>query len=273
VKLIIALILAALLSPVATAASKKPSPKVAHLQREIANLHAQLRIVTSQENPTHKLLANLRKHMRSFRTQVADGRSPLANAEHQVREEVGWSKGYAGPSYPLGALTALAAMNYVATHVSATVYAYSFPAGLPFRKRGKTLTNETNTILTAQAGTCTYHVIAFTAIMHHFGYRVRRVDFSYQDPYTGKPGGHSAAEVYYNGDWHFFDPTYDVYYTDATSGSVLSIADERANGGTVHKYSGLFLNLFEDPLYGGNDTAFETDPATSVAYVTNYGRL
>ena len=192
--------------------------------------------------------------------------STLRNAEDQVRREVGWSEKYAPSSYSRGALEALAAMNYVATHVSSTTYAYFIPPGLPLPGRSTDLDTNANTILKAQAGECSYHVIAFTAIMKHFGYSVRAVNFNYQDPWTGQPGAHSAAEVYYDGAWHFFDPTYDLYWTHPTSGSVLSIADERANGGAEHRDDILALNLFEDPFYGGSDVAFETDPATQVSY-------
>jgi transglutaminase superfamily protein len=195
--------------------------------------------------------------------------STLRNAEEQVRREVGWSERYAPSSYSRGALTALAAMNYVATHVSSTTYAYFNPPGLPLPPWSLDLDSNANTILRAQAGECGYHVLVFTAIMQHLGYMVRAVNFDYQDPWTGKQGAHSAAEVYYDSAWHFFDPTYDLYWTNPTSGSVLSIADERANGGAQHRDDILALNLFEDPFYGGNDVAFETAPATQIFYTGN----
>ncbi len=159
-------------------------------------------------------------------------------------------------------------MNYVATHVSSTAYAYVIPPGLPLpvRRTHHHLYSNANAILGAQAGECGYHVIAFRAIMRRLGYTTRDVSFNYQDPWTGKRSGHSSAEVYYNGGWHFFDPTYDVYWTDPTSGKVLSIAEERTSAGVEHRDGILALNLFEDPFYGGNDIAFETDRATEIAY-------
>lgn len=228
----------------------------------VARLRLQLR-------DTRAALVRARADLRSARSELAARRTTsLAAAVLQVRREVGWSKEYAPSSYSVGALTALAAMNYVATHVSSTTYAIVVPPGLPLptRRLHHHLDSNANAILGAQAGECGYHVIAFRAILKHLGYTVRDVSFAYQDPWTGAPGGHSSVEVYYDGGWHYFDPTYDVYWTNPTSGSVLSIAGERAHAGVEHRNGILALNLFEDRLYGGSDITFETDPATNVSY-------
>jgi hypothetical protein len=56
-----------------------------------------------------------------------------------------------------------------------------------------------------------------------FGYDVRSVQF-----YYGPDGSwnHIADEISYDGGWHYFDPTFGVYYE--SGGNVLAIADARA---------------------------------------------
>lgn len=205
--------------------------------------------------------ATLNSQVASLQAQLAAVPSPLAVAEQQVARDVAWFHDHiALAGYPDGELYALAAMNYVAGHVDApaTSEAPLFaPVGDP--------DSVASQILGAQLGPCSFHVEAFDAIMHHFGYQTRPVSFYYQDSWTQAPGAHSAVEVSYDGGWHYFDPTYDVYWTDPATGNVLDIQTERSTlAGVKHKDDSLFLNMFEDPFYNGDTTGFETDPATSV---------
>ena len=274
--LALVLLLAVLALPTATAgaATTTSRPAAARLRVEVTRLQARLRVVTAERDEARSVVLRLEHQVTSLLRRVDAVRSPLAIAEEQVGKEVGWSAealrlgpNATGPAYAPAELTALATMNYVATHVSSTTYAFSIPPGLPLPASLKTLVARANAVLAAQAGPCNYHMYAFIAIMLHFGFQVRDVGFAYRDSWTGEPGSHVGAEVYYDGAWHFFDPTYDVYWTGPASGDVLSIDQARSGGGTLHKNDGLFLNLFEDPLYGGNDTEFETDRATRVSFV------
>jgi len=123
-----------------------------------------------------------------------------------------------------------------------------------------------NTVLAIQTGICVHAERSFAAIVEHFGFRVRDVGFDFVDP-TGAPDSHSAAEVFYDRGWHFFDPTYGQFWTDP-AGNVLSINDVRAGQGVEHRNDASFTNVIEDRgAPGGKDTWFETDPATTVIFV------
>jgi transglutaminase superfamily protein len=177
----------------------------------------------------------------------------------QVRREVAW--GLTNSSYSIGALTALSAMNYTVGHVSVGAYGYLLMMGLPLP--GPAGNPTPNSILGLQAGICGHAALTFAAIVKHFGYPVRSVQFWYTYPDGVTPDSHIAAEVFYDGAWHFFDPTFGVFWTDI-GGNVESIDDVRTNGGTRVADTASFTNLIEDPAWGGDASAFVTDPLTRV---------
>jgi hypothetical protein len=182
--------------------------------------------------------------------------SPLANANEQVRREVAYVQGR-GPLS--GQLVSEAAMDYVFGHVSDTAYGYLETHG------GKVPRPTANRTLRAQAGICTGAAVTFAAIVHHFHFAVRSVNFYYNDPPPNNtPDGHVAVEVRYDSSWHYFDPTYGLFWTDA-NGNVLSIKDVRAGQGTLQKDIAAFTNVFEDSVFG-NDVWFLTDPTTSMKF-------
>ena len=97
---------------------------------------------------------------------------------------------------------------------------------------------------------------------------MRSVQFYYDDP-PGTPNGHVAAEVFYDGAWHYFDPTFSLYWRNAESLNILNITTVRATGGVEHKNNDLLFNVIENPRDQwnggtGRDSAFETDPTTTV---------
>lgn len=181
--------------------------------------------------------------------------SPTAIAVAQVQHEVQWASGGA-PPYSHDELTALAALEYVVGHVSVAEYGYLEVAKLPLPA------HTPDAILGAQAGICGETSLAFASIMQHLGYTTRRVAFYWTDPVWG-PDAHTAVEVAYGGSWHYFDPTFDQYWTDS-AGNVMSISGVRASGGTRYKNNLGFTNLIENLWFNGDDTAFQTDPATTV---------
>jgi transglutaminase-like putative cysteine protease len=145
-------------------------------------------------------------------------------------------------------------MDYVVGHVSPTAYGYLeiFGGQLP----GPT----PDAVLGAQAGLCGDAALAFAAIVKRLGLGARSVQFYYDD--SGVPANHIAVEVSYGGGWHYFDPTYGVFWTDST-GNALSITDVRAGSGTEQKDELAFTNLVDNTFYG-DDTWFVTDPTTVV---------
>jgi hypothetical protein len=182
--------------------------------------------------------------------------SPLAVANQQVRREVAYVQGK-GPLS--GQLVSEAAMDYVFGHVSVTAYGYLVT------RHGKVPRPTANRTLKAQAGICTGAAVTFAAIVHHFHFAVRSVNFYYNDPPpSNTPDGHVAVEVRYGGTWHYFDPTYGLFWKDA-NGNVLPIKDVRAGQGTLQKNVAAFTNVFQDAVFG-NDVWFLTDPTTKIRF-------
>lgn len=240
----------------------KARRQVAAVRRRLTDQTASFQTTVEQLGATQQQVAALENEVSSLQLQLAATPTTLAQAEGQLEWKIRWAEQFAPASYSAGQLTALAAMNYVSTHVSSTAAVFAPPVSLP---PGGDQAAYANAILTAGVGECSYHVLVFDVLMAHFGYRTRPVSFYYQDPWTQAAGAHSAVEVFYDGAWHYFDPTYSVYWTDMTTDNVLDIATERQGGnGLEHKNNGLFLNLFENPFYSGDTTGFETDPATDV---------
>lgn len=156
-------------------------------------------------------------------------------------------------------------MDYVVGHVSTGAYGYlemvydEPPGGHDLPPYDEAV----NTILASQTGICVHAERAFAAIVRALGFRVRDIGFDFVDP-GGAPDSHSAAEVYYDGGWHFFDPTFGQFWTD-DGGEVMPIAEVRVAGGTLHRDDAAFTNLIEDQgMPAGGDTWFETDPSTTV---------
>lgn len=171
-------------------------------------------------------------------------------AVQQVRREVAYVQG--GVPYVAGQLIAQAAMDYVAGHVSDTAYGYLQLSGAalpPVRA---------NAALAAQAGICGQAAVRSRRSSAGSASRLEASSSST----TTRPQIRTSASRLYGGSWHFFDPTYGQFWTDA-SGDVLSISDVRAGAGTLQKDVASFTNVFEDAVYG-NDTWFETDPATKL---------
>lgn len=186
----------------------------------------------------------------------------------QVRHEVQWAEGDTTTALS-GQLVSEAAMDYVVGHVSTGAYGYlelvlGEPPGGPDLP---SYWEPVNTILASQTGICVHAERSFAAIVRALGFPVRDVGFDFVDP-DGTADAHAAAEVEYDGGWHFFDPTFGQFWTDA-SGDVLSIDAVRANGGIEHRDDASFTNLIEDPESpAGGDTWFETDPSTVLVFVS-----
>jgi hypothetical protein len=71
---------------------------------------------------------------------------------------------------------------------------------------------------------------AFAGIAAHFGLPVRSVQFYYGTD------NHIAVETYYEGSWHYFDPTWGLIY-----GNGLSITDARASANPQPHYDSTLL--------------------------------
>jgi transglutaminase superfamily protein len=229
---------------------------LARATSELARIRG--RIGGGMERQVSQLQRTLQQANVQLRAAQASLPTPLAVAVEQVRREVAYVKGGV-PQYSRGQLISQAAMDYVAGHVSDTAYGYVAAFG------GKLPHPTANTALLTQAGICTGAAVTFGTIVHHFGFPVRSVNFYYDDPPPNDtPDGHVAVEVFYDGSWHFFDPTFGLFWTDG-KGRVLSIRDVRAGLGSVQKNVAAFTNVFEDAVFG-NDAWFVTEPTTRIAF-------
>lgn len=215
------------------------------LQRQVSQLQRTLDAAKAQLNTARAEL---------------DAQSPLQVAYRQISREYAYVKGGV-PQYSRGQLISEAAMDYVAGHVSDTAYGYI----AAFVGKRKVPPPTPNSALGTQAGICTGAAVTFGTIVHHFGFAVRSVNFYYDDPPPANtPDGHVAVEVRYDGGWHFFDPTFGLFWTDA-SGHVLPISAVRAGLGSLQKNVAAFTNVFEDAVFG-NDAWFMTDPTAPIKY-------
>jgi cell division protein FtsB len=232
VRVIIAAALAAL-AAVPVAVGAKPhhvsyNARAAHLARVVHVLQRKMRVVSSERNAARAKVKRLnvelgrdagqiaasqatvsqltqqrdsaRARVTSLQAQLSAIPAPLTVALQQVQNEVTWAS-VGAPPYSHGALTALAALDYVVGHVSVGEYGYLEVAGLPLPA------HTPNAILAAQAGICGETSLAFAAIMQHLGYQARRIAF-YWTLADGRPDGHTAVEIFYDGGWHYFDPTF-----------------------------------------------------------------
>lgn len=246
-------------------AAKGPRSDVRATQATLARASSELARLRGElgAGALHGQVQQLQRTLRQARAQLATAEaglrrtSPLAVADAQVSHEVAYARG--GLPYSRGQLISEAALDYVAGHVSDTAYGYLevSHAKLPRPTAGRSLG--------AQAGICTGAAVSFATIVHQFGFAVRSVNFYYDDPPpSSTPDGHVAVEVEYGGGWHFFDPTFGQFWTDA-NGRVLSFADVRAGKGSEQKNVAAFTNVFEDAVFG-DDAWFITDPSTRIAF-------
>jgi hypothetical protein len=222
--------------------------QISGLQAQISDLQAHVASLTKARDAALAQAAALQ-------AQIAATPTPLAVAVEHVRREVAYAEYGGGIPYSHGRLVAQAAMDYVVEHVSPTAYGYLEIFG------GQLPASNPDAVLGAQAGLCGGAALVFAAIVKRLGLGARSVQFYYDDP-DSTPDSHIAVEVSYDSGWHYFDPTFGVFFTDGT-GNALSITDARAGSGTEQKDELAFTNLVENTFYG-DDTWFETDPTTVV---------
>jgi hypothetical protein len=139
-------------------------------------------------------------------------------------------------------------MNYVVGHVLAPEYGYrNAIAHLPLPNLA-----DANSALGLEAGICGDAAFAFKSIVEAFDLPVRSVGFYYAG------GEHIAAETFYAGNWHYFDPTWGIYFDDDAS----SIGEARSEPSPqVHQDETLLWHLISPVI---SDASIVLDPATSV---------
>jgi transglutaminase-like putative cysteine protease len=252
--------------PAASAASHRADhERVRALKSEVRRLtrrvDAQQRALNAAASSvTTRTVERDRALARATTTQAElDSRpSALTAAVEHVRREVVHSEyvlAEASVPYQHEAIVARAAMTYVVGHVSAPAYGYM----------NKTLGTRplptAESVLGAGSGICGHAALTFAAIIKRFKIPVRSVQFYYADGVNN----HIAAEVFYDGVWHYYDPTWGALYADAR-GRVLSIDEARAHPepDSLLQQDGTLLWRWILSLAGVAPLGGETDPSTRV---------
>jgi hypothetical protein len=188
--------------------------QLAKLRGRVATLQRAQGDLTAQLSAAHADSATLRDQQASIPT-------ALSRSVEQVRREVAYVELFRGdPDVNVPSreeLIARSAMDYVVGHVTAPGYGYmNVVLGAPPAATAESA-------LQNGSGICGHAALTFAAIVKHFGLRVRSVQFYYANGVDN----HIANEVFFDGDWHYFDPTWGAYYQDGDR--VLSIEDARAH--------------------------------------------
>ncbi len=240
--------------------------RVAHQREVIRDLRRDLRATRETLGTASADLATRtaerdreRTRVAALRAQIASRPTALYTAIETVRREVAYSEQvfrWRSVSYSREQLVAQAAMTHVVGHVSAPAYGYMnvFLGSVP--------KPTANGVLASGAGICGHAALTFAAIVKAFKLPVRSVQF-----YYGEGDNHIAAEVFYNGAWHYYDPTFGAYYIDGLN--VLSIEQARAHPdpGSLLLHDRTLLWYTVASRAGATsltDFGIETDPDTRV---------
>jgi len=141
----------------------------------------------------------------------------LDRAVTRIRQQVGWF-GEKPTKYSKEFLCAVATMNYVQSEVSPLRYS------LLVRDRKKLPTNPEE-YLSSRAGICGGQVMTFREILTRLKIRNRPVEFYLRGATPAENQSHIGADVFYAGEWHFFDITWGTFFRprDGRADDVLSI--------------------------------------------------
>jgi hypothetical protein len=206
---------------------------------ELAHTQVLLGTATQERN-------DLKSERDALKYQIDTAPSELARAVDTVQAERSYLEQHIDPSASDGYVISLAAMNYVVGHVLAGVYGYRVFTGL-------SMPWDAERALKMQAGICGTAAFTFAAIVRQFNLPVRSVQFYYGT------NNHIAVEVFYDGAWHYFDPTWGAVFSDATE-PVLSIGQARSGPFQLQRDQTLLWGEFT-PL---SDLTVLTAPSTVV---------
>jgi hypothetical protein len=257
-------------SPATAAAAKTPQAKVRALKTKVRALRGDLRAqradlatAAGQNAALAKTLGTLtierdraRTDAAALRRQIASTPTQLQRAVRLVSNDVEYSEYVlrnAGVTYSRGALIAHAAMEYVDGHVSATAFGYLNEL------KGTRPEATAEATLASGAGICGYASLTLAAILKRFNLPTRSVQFYYED---GR--NHIAVEVFYDGDWHYYDAYYGTFYEN--DGEVLSISEARAHPspGLRHQSNQFWFTVALRANLKVADLSYELSPATRV---------
>lgn len=108
-------------------------------------------------------------------------------------------------------LIALSAMQYTEFNVSPALYCV-----LQENDSEEIQKRSLYEILYTQSGLCGDMSVVFANIIKEFDIKYRIIQFYYSNT-------HVAVEIYYNGGWHYYDPTWGIYFLKDSK--ILSIEE------------------------------------------------
>lgn len=260
--------LVALIAATAAQATPKQQRQIVALKKQVAVLkktaqvrEKQLADVQAGSNWLQNMLTTAEYQRDSYKAERDAYRAKLDAVPTEIqrgteiiREQLAYTKLIAASQNRTvsdGYLISLAAMNYVVGHVTAPAYGYRNAIAhfdLPW---------DAETALGTQAGICGTASFTFQALVQQFGLPVRSVQFYFPDGINN----HIAVETFYDGSWHYFDPTWNLTFSQGDS--VQSITDARTGPtNTLHHDENLLWFLMSPAL--ASEFPLLTDPATVV---------
>ena len=125
-------------------------------------------------------------------------------------------------------------------------------------------------------GSCGIRSYIMMEIMFYLNIPAREIQFWHID---GNPFSHVACEIYYNDSWHYFDPTWGLYFRDLNDNilsleEILELPKDEAYSCLVMDYSNMnnALNDFRTNPYNLLETDAEIGIAGNAAVSIDFNR-
>lgn len=138
----------------------------------------------------------------------------------------------------------------------------------------------------SSSGFCSTRVYVMLEIMKYLHIPAREINFWHID---GTDFGYAACEVYYNDSWHYFDPTFGLFFRDSQKNilslqSILQLPTEEGYSYLVMDYTNLQNTLynFKDSLMnvigkesiitvaGNSNIVFDFKKNNSLSFIPTY---
>lgn len=220
-----------------------------------------------------------------FTTDGSSGRSyPVNNMTlRDVSVLVDMEASAAGRGKRYEELAAISAMQMVNTLVSE----YRAETAKNASPAESYRSNEAVRALRFSAGDCYTKVYTMMEILKYLHIPAREINYWH---IGGTNIGYAGCEVYYNGSWHYFDPTWGMYFRNAKKKKILSLENvlalpkeeayaclvmDAANmQNALYEYRNSFQNVIEKEaqitVAGNSNIIFDFKKNNSLSYIPTY---
>jgi hypothetical protein len=154
---------------------------------------------------------------------VGTERPATARAIEEIREQIQYVERIL-PDARHNYLVALAVNSYVVGHVSATAYGYLHEIADRPLPTGPDMAALAEAALRTGAGICGQAAAVAMTLYDALGVESRLLQIYYVLP-DGTTAGHTTTEVFYGGAWHWFDPTWGIFYRDDKVDSLVEVLE------------------------------------------------